>query len=515
MTQLNAQLRREPATLTPVLTLTGIGKSFPGVRALDGAELELRAGEVHVLFGENGAGKSTLINIISGVFSQDEGQMMLNGKPCQFRNVHEARAAGIGAMFQEFSLAPHLTVEENIVLGNEPARGGVLRPRETRALVDEVLERCSFALDPRREVSTLNRAEQQMVEMAKVLLVEPKILILDEPTASLSEAETQTLFALVDELRAKGVAIIYITHRMREINQIADRITVMRDGRHVATLDADLADHDRLVELMTGRKVGNLYPSRSTPIGEPILTLENFGTEDQTLHDISLTLRRGEILGLAGLVGCGKSEIGRAIFGAQAFDHGTLTVEGTVIDKPTPRAMLRQGVCYISSDRRHEGLMMGRNTSDNIALSALPRAEFSRNGILRLISERRLVKALAEKIHLRPMTLDADVANYSGGNQQKIVIARALATRPEILILDEPTVGVDVGARVEIYKSIVELADEGTSILLISSDMPEIIHLCDRCYSVSGGTITDEMTASEVSEARLLDSFFREHAPKD
>lgn len=514
--QLDAKTQLAPALAiladapAPLLSMQGIGKRFPGVRALHQARLELFPGEVHVLFGENGAGKSTLINIIAGALSADEGEILFQGQPLTLRSVQDARSKGIAAMFQEFSLAPDLTVAQNLVLGSEPVIGLFIRGSQARQRAEHALRRYGFDLDLDTPVNGLSRAQQQMVEMAKALHGEPKILILDEPTASLSERETEALFLTIAQLKASGVAIIYITHRMREIRRIADRITVMRDGSYIASLPAAQATEDQLIELMTGRKGGDLYPTVRRYAGRTLLRLENLCTHDGLLQNINLELREGEIVGLAGLVGCGKSEIGRACFGLQPLASGVINLNGERLGRLSPRRMLAKGLCYITSDRRNEGLMLQRSTRENIALSALGLRQFSSNGLLHLSAERRQVQALAERMHLRPLNLAAEVVNYSGGNQQKIVIARALARDAKVLIFDEPTVGVDVGARAEIYKALAQLAHEGCSILLISSDMPELINLSHRVYVVNSGRIVDHLEHHELNEERILHGFFQD-----
>ncbi len=505
-----SEVREASAQPAALLSLRGIGKRFPGVRALHQAQLDLFPGEVHVLFGENGAGKSTLINIIAGALVPDEGQMTLEGGPLSLRSVQDARAQGIAAMFQEFSLAPDLSVAHNLVLGSEPTRGGFIRGADARRWAADALTRYGFELDLDAQVASLSRAQQQMVEMAKALAGEPKILILDEPTASLSERETQALFRTIEQLKLSGVAIVYITHRMREIRAIADRITVMRDGSYIASLAAAEASEEQLVELMTGRKSGALYPQIRRYAGRCVLSLEKLSTRSGSVKDVSIELREGEIVGLAGLVGCGKSELGRACFGLEPISSGVISLDGERLSALTPRRMLAKGLCYITSDRRSEGLLLQRSTRENIALSALGLPQYSSGGVLHLGAERRQVQALAERMHLRPLNLQAEVVNYSGGNQQKIVIARALAREAKVLIFDEPTVGVDVGARAEIYKALADLAHEGCCILLISSDMPELLGLSHRVYVVNGGQIVDHLEHHELDEERILHGFFRE-----
>jgi len=511
----------------PLLTLRGITKRFPGVRALHRARLDVWAGEVHVLFGENGAGKSTLINLIAGVYAPDAGQMQLDGHPLRLRSVQDARRQGIAAMFQEFSLAPHLSVAENLLLGNEPNKAGLIHRRRLHRMAREALASHGFALDVTSLAGSLSRAQQQMVEMTKAMLARPKILILDEPTASLSERETRSLFRTLHALKAQGVAILYITHRLREIEEVADRITVMRDGSFIACLPAARATEPQLIELMTGRKIGDLYPPLPEAGTREVLRAENLHTRDGCLKDISLVLREGEILGLAGLVGCGKSEIGRALFGLLPLAGGHMYVNGEHLTQPTPKRMLARGLTYLTSDRRAEGLLLQRPVRENMALSALPRPLFSRCGWLRLGAEKRALRALAEQLHLRPLDMEAPAVQYSGGNQQKILIARALARNLEdnlkdkrkanapkpvlpILIFDEPTTGVDVGARGQIYQALIDLAQQGCAIVLISSDMPEILNLCHRVCVIRDGTLVDHLERPHIDEARILRGFFQD-----
>jgi len=515
--------RTPPEAAPPLLCLRGMSKHFPGVRALHQAQLDLWPGEIHVLFGENGAGKSTLINVIAGVYPPDAGQMHVNGVALRLRSVHDARRQGIAAMFQEFSLAPHLSVAENLLLGNEPRLfsawgSSLINHRQMHRLARQALDAHGFELDLHAPVGSLSRAEQQMVEMAKAMLAQPKILILDEPTASLSERETRALFHTLGRLKASGVAIVYITHRMCEIREIADRITVMRDGNFVACLKVEKAagvDESQLIELMTGRKVGDLYPALAPAGSREVLRITGISTRDGSVQNVSLDLHEGEILGLAGLVGCGKSAIGRACFGLIPLAQGSISLYGAPIKTPTPRRMLAHGLCYITSDRRTEGLLLQRPVRENMALCSLSLPTFSRYGCLRLGQEKRQLLTLAGHLQLRPLNLAAQAAQYSGGNQQKILIARALARRARVLVVDEPTVGVDVGARLQIYQALIELVQQGCAILLISSDMPEILKLCHRVHVIRDGRIVDHLQRPEIDEARILRGFFQDDVPEN
>lgn len=494
--------------MTPVLEARAVSKSFGGVRALRAMDFGLRAGEVHVLFGENGAGKSTLINVLCGALQPSSGEILRNGRVVQFRDVQDARRQGVAAMFQEFSLAPHLTVEENIFLGAEPRRGIWLKTGDRRQRVQAALDAYGFAVKPTQTVLHLSRAEQQMVEMTKALMTDPGVLILDEPTASLSQKETEAMYGLIVGLKARGVGIIYITHRMKEIEAIGDRVTVMRDGAFVATVDVATTRQEQLVELMTGRQITNLYPEIAHNPGRPLLRLSGLTTADGRVSDASLTLHQGEVVGIAGLVGCGKSDLIRAAFGLSPIAGGTVEVDGKAVPRPVPREMLARGVAYIPSDRRSEGLMMLRPTRENLTLSAIGQPPLSRRSLLDLGRERAVAQDLGTRLTVSPLALEKAVLAYSGGNQQKIMIAKAIARDTRVFLFDEPTVGIDVGARVEVYGFLKALAEAGAAVLIVSSDLPEVLHLSHRLFVVRDGRIVEEMPKAEISESRVLAGFF-------
>jgi ribose transport system ATP-binding protein len=491
-----------------LLELRGVVKTFGSFRALDSVDFDLREGEVHILFGENGAGKSTLINIISGALSPDAGTLSLKGKTANFRSVQQARKEGIATVFQEFSLAPALTVEDNLLLGSEPTRWGFLNKAVQRSAAQQALDRLGFNLKISRKISDLSRAEQQMVEIAKAMLTKPAVLILDEPTASLTDNEVEQLFSLVRQLKASGVGIIYITHRMQELSVIGDRVTVLRDGRKVETLDVAEAKHDRLVELMTGRQIGQFFPQRRKAVRKAVVfEATHLVSRDGLLKGASFHLRAGEIVGLAGLVGCGKSEIGRSCVGLHALASGEQRLLGEKLFRPTPEKMLARGLGYLPSDRRAEGLFMQLSVRENIAAQILPYQGLTRCGFLRSGREKSLTNELAGRVKLRPLSMERKVGEYSGGNQQKIVFSRGL-TRPfRMLILDEPTVGVDVQSKLDIYNLLYELVAEGMAILLISSDMAEITNICDRVYVVRNGEINLHLE-NTITETQVLSGFF-------
>jgi ribose transport system ATP-binding protein len=500
-------LPAEPSRVE-LLRLSSIGKRFPGVQALSNVDFDLQSGEVHVLFGENGAGKSTLINIIAGTFAPDDGTMALHGQPIRLHSPHHARQMGINAVFQEFSLVPTLTVQDNLYLGREHKRAGILDKAAIARGTRETLALLEFHLDPKAQVGSLSRAEQQMVEIAKAIQGEPSILILDEPTASLTENEADRLFALIERLKGQGLGIIYITHRIQEIRRVADRVTVLRDGHAVATVAAGDISESRLVELMTGRTIDALYPTIDHRPGSVMLQTVALTLVNGRVHEASIDVRAGEVVGVAGLVGSGKSEIGRAVFGLELIASGSIAIAGQVVPHPTPRGMLDRGVIYIPPDRREEGLVATRSVRENMSLAALSLPLFSRLGLVRRRLERRTVRAIAQRLNLRPLNVERQVAYFSGGNQQKVVLGRGLARDVKVFIFDEPTTGVDVGAKVEIYGFMKELCERGAAVLLISSDLPELLHLANRSYVMHRGEVRAQLTGAALTEEAVLANFF-------
>ena len=496
------------AAPTPILQARGLSKQFPGVLALDEVDFELRAGEVHVLFGENGAGKSTLIQILAGVHRPTAGSVLFRGEPVDLQGVHHARTLGISAVFQEFSLVPTLTVEENLFLGAEVTRGGLLDKAALHRRAEDILKQLGFPLRPRQSVQDLTRAEQQMVEIAKAFSTDLSVLILDEPTASLTDREAQRLFAMVEQAKSRGVGVIYITHRMSEIRRIGDRITVLRDGKYVATLDVAEADDDRLLQLMTGRVISQVFPQIAYRPGRPLLEISQLTTADHMVKDFSLTLRAGEVVGLAGLVGCGKSEVGRACIGLERIVSGRITFDGEDVTGHQVREMLDRGVFYLPPDRREEGLVMVRNVRENVALPWLGKRPFSRFGFLDRRSERAKVRDVMRRLNLQPPNTEHDLERFSGGNQQKVLLAKGLMTPIKVFILDEPTVGVDVGTRVSIYEFVRDLCEGGAGVLLISSDLPEILHLTNRTYVMYRGEMRAELEGAQITQERVLANFF-------
>jgi ribose transport system ATP-binding protein len=498
----------EQTAPTPILEGRAVSKQFPGVLALDRVDFELRGGEVHVLFGENGAGKSTLIQILAGVHQPTEGSLFFRGNQLDLQGVHHARSLGISAVFQEFSLVPTLTVEENLFLGAEATQYGLLDKAALHRRAKEIVNQLGFPLRPRQRVNQLSRAEQQMVEIAKAFRTDLSVLILDEPTASLTDREAERLFAMIELAKRRGVGVVYVTHRMGEIRRIGDRVTVLRDGKRVATLAVNEADDEHLLQLMTGRVISQVFPTIAYRPGRPILEVSQLTTPDHSIRNISMTVRAGEVVGVAGLVGSGKSVIGRACYGLERLASGRILLDGQDITGCSVRQMLDSGMFFLPSDRREEGLVMMRSIRENVSLPWLAGRPFTRFGLLDRGSERSKVRDLAERLNLRPRNIEHDVERLSGGNQQKVLLAKGLIPKVKLFILDEPTVGVDVGTRVAIYGFIRDLCEAGAAILLISSDLPEILHLTNRTYVMYRGEQRAELEGAQITQDRVLANFF-------
>lgn len=498
-----------------LLETRALTKQFPGIRALDGVDFDLQAGEAHVLFGENGAGKSTLISILAGAVKPTSGKVLLNGHAVQFRSVREARESGVSAVFQEFSLAPQLTVAQNLMLGSEPRYGPFINYPAQRRQARRMLDKLGFDLEPTRRVSTLTRAQQQMVEIAKGLRSHAQVLILDEPTASLTAHETAQLFAFIKRLKAKGVGVIYISHRIQEIDQIADRVTVLRDGGKVATLTTPLVSQERLIELMTGRAIGQVYPQIAFSPQEVVLEISALSTASG-VRNASLYVRAGEVVGIAGLVGSGKSELMRAAFGLERVIDGSVRLLGQAATHASPRRMLRAGFFYLPPDRSAEGLAPNFSAIDNIYLLA---SALHPRHPLQLINrrhKRQITQDAARRVELAGPHHTRATMLLSGGNQQKVLFARGLTRNAALYVFDEPTVGVDVGTRTALYQLIRELCEAGAAIVIVSSDLPEVLHLSHRLYVMRRGEIAGELAAGSICESTVLSLFFhhRQAAPQ-
>ncbi|MFE2934322.1 sugar ABC transporter ATP-binding protein [Streptomyces sp. NPDC059278] len=479
-----------------MLTMQGVSKSFLGVRVLDGVGLDLEAGEVHALVGENGAGKSTLMKILAGEHLPDAGTITIDGTDRSFGHPAEAQAAGVGIIHQEFALLPHRTVAENVFLGREPTRYGLVDRRAMERRTAELLaELDETGITPRTPVHELPVARRQTVEIVKALASDVRILVMDEPTAALADHEVERLGSLVRRLTARGIGILYISHRLREVFDLSRRITVLKDGRRVITLDTRETDADTVVRAMVGRELGAYYPPRAGPgeSSEERLTVRGGG--NSRISGIELTLRAGEVVGVAGLQGSGRTSLARALFGAAPFTTGTMTVGGEPLRPANPREAVRAGIALVTEDRKREGLALHQSVADNALL--VTRAVPARGRP----AARREVTALLERVRLHAHGEDQQVQYLSGGNQQKVVIAKWLAARPRVLLFDEPTRGVDVGAKAAIHTLVRELAREGLAVLIISSELPELIGMSDRILVMSEGRLAGELPAGATEEA--------------
>ena len=483
-----------------VLQMRGVCKRYPGVQALRDAALEVRAGEVHVLLGENGAGKSTLMKILSGAVQRDTGEILLDGKPVDIPHPAAARRLGISTIYQELSLVPHLTVAENIFLGKAPTSWpGVVDWKRMRLGAARILESLGTSLDPDAAVRTLRLAQQQMVEIARALTDAARILVMDEPTSALSEREVAQLFATIARLTASGVAVVYISHRMEEVFRIGQRVTVLRDGSHIATRNIGDVSAPELVRLMADREVSDHYPRRVHQRGEELLRVEGFGSGR---HEVSLVLHRGEVLGLAGLVGAGRTRLARAIIGADRVEHGRMAIRGRPVRVDSPAAAARAGIGFLPEDRKQHGLVLGLSLERNVAMSHL--GALSRYGLMDRRAERREAENAIATLGIRTPGAAQRVLHLSGGNQQKVVLAKWLAARAEILIFDEPTRGIDVAARHDIYVLINAVVAQGAGVIMISSDLPEVIGMSDRVLVMRGGAIRAEFSSQDVTDAAVL-----------
>jgi len=490
----------EAGTKELVVRLRGVSKEFPGVKAVDRVDLEILPGEVHALAGENGAGKSTLMKILSQVERPTEGELQISGEKVAFHGPGYAQSLGVAMVYQEFALAPHLSVAENLFLGREPARAGFINRRSEKEKAGELLGRVGLEIDSNRLVSGLTVAEQQRLEIAKALAIEAKVLILDEPTATLAEREIEGLFEVIREMASRGIAILYISHRLDEIFRIADRVTVMRDGKVVETKPTSELTEEELVNLMVGREVGNLYPKPEAEIGEVLLRVEGISREG-VLKDCSFEVRSGEILGFAGLVGAGRTELARAVFGADPVDSGRVELEGREIQVKSPQAAIAAGIGYLTEDRKGAGLALQLGIDHNITLANVPVAMA---GFLDLGTEQRVARDRSEQLDIQTPTIKRKVQVLSGGNQQKVVVAKWLETHARALFFDEPSRGIDVGAKAEMFGLIGDLAKEGRGIVLISSYLPELLNMCDRILVMRDGRVAGVLEREEFSEERIV-----------
>lgn len=491
-----------------MLQVTGITKKFRGIVALDSVDFSLEKGEVHALLGENGAGKSTLINLIAGTFPWTEGAYSIDGNTVSSLTPQEAQERGIAAVFQEFSLVPDLTVLENLFLGREQAGGLFLKRAEMRRAAAELLGDLGFHVPLDEKVAFLSRAQKQMVEIAKALRTRPKVLILDEPTASLTDGEAEKLFSAMAVLKARGVGIIYVSHRMTEIRNLSDRVTVLRGGKKIGTVVTSEVSDEGLIEMMVGRPVEQLFPKIEHKPAEVRLEVSNLTTQDGSVIDASLVARAGEVVGLAGLVGCGRSELCRAIFGLETIESGTIKLGDKVVKHPTPASMLAANVCYFPADRGAEGLALIRTARENATMGALNLPSLAAGPVLKFWREADVIRAPLADLALRPMAPERRVSAFSGGNQQKVMLARGLMKPFDVYLFDEPTVGIDVGAKADVYNLIKSLVENGACVIVSTSELPELINLASRIYVMHEGRVVADLGEDERSEAQILSHYF-------
>jgi len=492
----------ESLAIAPAAEMRNISKSFPGVQALDGVNLTIRPGEVLGLVGENGAGKSTLIKILCGAHHADEGEIFIRGTKVSIRSPQDATALGIVTIYQELCLFPNMTVAENILISRIPKRQRVPLvnwPRlrgEARAALDMIGAR----FDPLVRVGDLSVAGQQMVEIARAASSDARIIVMDEPTSALSEHEVKALFQIIGTLKKKGVAIIFITHRLEEVFQVADRITVLRDGKHVGDLNATDATKEIVVRMMVGRAL-DLFPKQAAPIGEEVIRVEGLSRKG-VFSEISFSVKKGEILGIAGLMGAGRTEIARAIFGIDTRDSGKVSIDGRNVVINTPLDAIRNGLGLVPEDRKLQALILSMAVRENITLAHL--TDFARGGFVNKVAERKSAGRHVAELDIRTPSIEQKVANLSGGNQQKVVIAKWLGVKPKVLILDEPTRGIDVGAKAAIHALMCKLAAGGVGIIMISSELPEIMAMSDRIIVLHEGQITARLSREEATQDRIM-----------
>lgn len=494
----------------PLLRASAISKSYAGVRALDHVSFELLSGEIHCLVGENGAGKSTLIKIITGAVQPDSGSLEIERRIIDSNSPVRARQLGIAAIYQQPALFPELTVAENIALGLEQKTlFSKVDWRERRVNASRLLGRIGAQIDPQRLAGTLSMPEQQLVEIARALGANARVLILDEPTASLTDREVEALFAVLRDLRSTGVGIVYISHRLDELFTIGDRVTVLCDGHNVDTRRLDELDERELIRLMVGRELSAVFPKREVPRGETLLEVHNLSSRAAGIRDVSFTVRAGEIVGFSGLVGSGRSEVATTIFGLTPADAGEIAIREKTVDIDSPQAAIKHGIAYVPEDRRKHGVVLELPIVANTTLASLD--QIARHGFIDFTEERDLSAQFAKKLGVKTDSIYSEAGTLSGGNQQKVALGRWLATKPSILILDEPTQGIDVGAKSEIHSLMCELAEAGMGIIMISSELPEILGMSDRIIVMKSGTIAGAVERHAATQQELLSLALGEH----
>lgn len=490
--------------IDPILSLKNISKSFFGNKVLDAINLDVKPGSVHAVVGENGAGKSTLMKIIGGIYTRDTGEILINGKPVDYSTPIRAMREGISVVHQELSLAENLSVAQNVFSNREPVNAfGFIREKELNQKVKSIFDRMGVEIDPRKLAGNLSVAQQQLVEIAKALSQDAQLIIMDEPTSSLSEKEVDYLYSIVDGLKADGLTLIFISHKLNEVFRVADQISVLRDGELVGTVEKAKSDTDEIIRMMVGRHMDDLYPPKSSDIGTDIIFEVRGLTRFGVFENINLTLRKGEILGLSGLVGAGRSEVARSLFGADPYDEGEIRLNGKVIEIKSPKDAIRQGLCYLTEDRKLLGLFQSESVRWNIVSASL-RSFVNRWGMYRRSNIKSSSLDYLEKLDIRPANDEINVVSLSGGNQQKVLMAKWLSAHPKVIIVDEPTRGVDVGAKSQIHTLLRELAESGIGVIVISSEQPEIIGISDRVLVFCEGQITKDFGDEPATQENIM-----------
>ncbi|RCS25056.1 sugar ABC transporter ATP-binding protein [Phyllobacterium salinisoli] len=487
-----------------LLEVEGVRKAFPGVVALDDVSFRLKRGSVHALMGENGAGKSTLMKIIAGVYSPDSGSFKLRGNEIELNSPLDALENGIAMIHQELNLMPFMTVAENIWIRREPKNAfGFVDHRALRDKTEELFDRLNIRIDPEINVGELSVANRQMVEIAKAVSYESDVLIMDEPTSALTEREVEHLFQIIRALKAEGKGIVYITHKMNELFEIADEVSVFRDGRYIGTHKADDVTRDDIIHMMVGREITQMFPKEDVPIGDVVLSVRDM-TLKGVFHDISFDVRAGEILGLAGLVGSGRSNVAEALFGVTPATSGEISINGRTVDIRTPAIAMRNGMAFLTEDRKDTGCFLVLDILENMQMAVL-RDKYVSRGFVAQAEVERECEQMREALRIKTPDLNERIENLSGGNQQKVLIGRWLLTRPRILILDEPTRGIDVGAKAEIHRLISKLASDGVAVIMISSEMPEVLGMSDRIMVMHEGRVTGFLDRAEASQVKIME----------
>lgn len=487
-----------------ILEVDNVRKEFPGVVALDDVQLRIRPGTVHALMGENGAGKSTLMKIIAGVYTPDRGEVRFAGKPLKIENPLDALNSGIAMIHQELNLMNTMTIAENIWIRREPKnRLGLIDHAQMYRMTQDLFDRLNIRLKPQTLVGDLTVAEKQMVEISKAVSYNSDVLIMDEPTSAITETEVAHLFAIIRDLKARGIGIVYITHKMNELFEIADELTVFRDGQYIGTRPASEVTRDDVIRMMVGREITNMFPKVDCPIGEVILEVRNLALPG-VFEDVSFTLRKGEILGLAGLVGSGRSNVAEAVFGVRPATSGEILIEGQHVEMKSPKVAMSHGLAFLTEDRKETGCFLILDCLENIQMALITNAKV-KNGFVQQAEVTALAADMAARLRVKTPSLSETVENLSGGNQQKLLIARWLLTRPRILILDEPTRGIDVGAKAEIHRLITELAGQGVAVLMISSEMPEVLGMSDRIMVMHEGHVSGFLDRAEADQVRIME----------